>query len=289
MSVSSCSQQQLNQPETHRPEVKDNIQIIDNIQIFKATNDHLIPPKLGLTTGPLGTGPYPVAVQQVFNQNDGMFTSITLNTQYTGNVIFSKFTYFNRESGKEWQITYAPGDSGPFEPGQVSLLGFTKPFTVPNETGIYEFRIYRAGEKVASAAFEVKTAVVSAIMIVPVPAGQDIGFPVPGGWERPQNPYPHPYGVQRVFSPNTRMFLGVSINPRYNASVTFSKYTFFSARTAEEREVGFSARETGPFEPGQQVFPAILSPWAVPNEPGVYEIRIYSGNEVVASAVFEVK
>lgn len=53
------------------------------------------------------------------------------------------------------------------------------------------------------------------------------------------------------------------------------------------KAVGVPPEDFGPFE--GQVFPFFDNPLWVPDEPGTYEIRVYRDDEVVGSAVFEVK
>jgi hypothetical protein len=45
----------------------------------------------------------------------------------------------------------------------------------------------------------------------------------------------------------------------------------------------------GPFNPGQILIAANPDFWRVPEQPDIYELRIYMGNDIVASALFEVK
>ncbi len=255
--------------------------IIEVTKIFKATSDLQPPPAGDWALGSTEHDAHPPGIQQVFSQNDRMFLGIKINPQFTSTVRFSKFTYFHRESGLENQITYTPGDTGPFEPGQVVLLSFTNPFTVPNNTGTYEVRIYDGIKVVASAAFQVKTAVVGRMWVW---KASDVPPTIPV----PQDPpVPHPIGVQRQLSQNDSIFLIVDISHGFSQNVTFSKYTFFNVGNGQEKEI-MIPDGSGPFEPGQDIFLGFTNSWAVPNEPGIYEIRIYSNDELAASAVFEV-
>ncbi len=103
------------------------------------------------------------------------------------------------------------------------------------------------------------------------------------GTEEPYTP-----GIQEIFTPSEKMALGLSINQQLDQNITFSKYTFFNRKSGEETEIGVQD-DLGPFEPGQVILIAWINPWPVPDEPGNYELRVYMGNEMVASAVFEVK
>lgn len=133
------------QPVVSQPEV------ISAVQIFKA--EQPFPPSGGWVRVSSPT-PYPTAVQQVFNQNDRMFLGVRINPEYSTNVTFSKYTVFNTGNRHEEEIVL-PGSSGPFKPGQTVQFGLANPWSVPNQTGTYEIRIYRDGDIVASAVFEV--------------------------------------------------------------------------------------------------------------------------------------
>jgi hypothetical protein len=118
-------------------------------------------------------------------------------------------------------------------------------------------------------------------------ASQDIppSFAV-GIWEEP--PMPHLDFIQEVLSPGDKIYLGLVINRENKKNITFSRYTFFNKRTEQEIEVG-DADDLGPFEPGQILVVAHPDFWTVPEQPDIYELRIYMGNDIVASALFEVK
>lgn len=80
------------------------------------------------------------------------------------------------------------------------------------------------------------------------------------------------------------MNLGLVISRQLKTEVTFSKFTFFNKAAGTEGEVE-SPGDLGPFKPGSAHF---LGPWEVPGEKGEYELRVYVGDEVVASALFNV-
>lgn len=162
LAVSSfgCRQPEVNRPEnlqpgTNQTEVPQRVvsqpEVISAVQIFKAAQP--FPPSGGWVRVSNPT-PYPTAVQQVFNQNDRMFLGVRINPEYSMNVTFSKYTVFNTGNRHEEEIGLS-GSSGPFKPGQTVQFGLTNPWSVPNQTGTYEIRIYRDGDIVASAVFEV--------------------------------------------------------------------------------------------------------------------------------------
>lgn len=99
---------------------------------------------------------------------------------------------------------------------------------------------------------------------------------------------PHPAKIQGVFDAGDKMFLGLVISKQIKNEVKFSRFTFFNKETGTEEEVRASPDDLGPFEPGGKHLLAFLDPWEVPNEDGKYELRVYIGDEVVASALFNV-
>jgi len=109
----------------------------------------------------------------------------------------------------------------------------------------------------------------------------------PPSWGTDAQVVPYPTYVQAVFSPRDRMFLGLIMSKRPKEEITFSSYTFLNKATGEEVEIE-ATNELGPFEPGTEQFVALQNPWPVPSEPGIYEVRIYQDDKLVASAVFEV-
>lgn len=250
-----------------------------------------IPPSADWASG-LPVNPHPANVQGVFSMVDKIFLGMRFAPGKE--VTFSKYTFLNKRTGEEVKIDWhqtglgvgvPPGDLGPFE-GQYFPF-FDNPLWVPEEPGIYEIRAYLDDVVVASAVFEVKTEAVLVITILP--ASGEYGIPPPGGWEREPGSYPRSGAVQRTFHPGDKFFLGMRINPQFPTSVTVSKYTLFNKGSGQERELGTSSHDTGTFEPGAILFPAMANLWLAPSEPGIYEIRVYSNNEVIASAVFEVK
>ena len=114
------------------------------------------------------------------------------------------------------------------------------------------------------------------------------GSPPPtGGWAL-QASEPHPTEIQEVFNPGDRMYLGLAIGKRLVSEVTFSRFTFFNRVTGVEDKVYPAPDDFGPFEPGQTFLLAFQEPWKVPDEDGEYELRVYMGNDMVASALFNI-
>ncbi|MDD5190495.1 MAG: hypothetical protein PHE50_05570 [Dehalococcoidales bacterium] len=113
----------------------------------------------------------------------------------------------------------------------------------------------------------------------------------PGGWVIHLPPYnfnSHPDGIQAKFAPGDTLALGLTMSYQFKEPITFTKYTFYNRKTGEEMTIG-TTEDLGPFEPGDVTIVALSHPWPVPTQPGIYEIRVYLGDENVASGVFEVK
>ena len=99
---------------------------------------------------------------------------------------------------------------------------------------------------------------------------------------------PHPSKIQEVFDPRDKMFLGLVISEQITNEVKFSRFTFFNKGTGTEEEIVASPGDLGPFEPGRGSLTGFQNAWEVPDENGEYELRLYLGDEVVASAHFNV-
>ena len=83
------------------------------------------------------------------------------------------------------------------------------------------------------------------------------------------------------------MIVEIIISQEEKKSVTFSKFTFFNKDTKNEVSIKTSD-DFGPFASGTYILSYVDNPWTAPQEQGTYELRIYIGNDIVASAVFEV-
>jgi len=128
--------------------------------------------------------------------------------------------------------------------------------------------------------------IVEVIAIFPAESGSP---PPTGAWGSPDvSANPHPERVQRVFNLGDRMFLGLRISSKIKENVTFSRFTYFNKETGEQIEVGSPSDLTREWEPGQVALLAFNNPWPVPDESAGYQVRIYVGTRVVASANFEV-
>lgn len=123
---------------------------IDYIEIFKERQT--VPPSFGLGA-PID--PFPDGIQETFSKDDRMFIGLVISEENKNNITFDKFTYYNRNTEQEIEISEV-GDSRTFKPGQITLVAFDNPWSVPEQPGTYEFRVYLDNEIVASAVFKVR-------------------------------------------------------------------------------------------------------------------------------------
>jgi hypothetical protein len=102
-------------------------------------------------------------------------------------------------------------------------------------------------------------------------------------------PDPFAAQVQLTVRPGDRIFAIIRVSRKTKGDVTISRYTFFNTRTSQEHEIAALPVDLGPFHAGDIRPVALDHAWPVPERSGAYEFRIYLGDEVVASALFEVK
>jgi len=122
------------------------------IHIFKAQPGAPLPPGGWGVPG----APYPEGIQQVFAAGDKMYIGLRISRDIETNITFSKFTYFNKETGNEVEVGSASDLMRAWEPGQVDFLAFDNPWSVPEEPGYYQLNAYVDSEVVASALFQVE-------------------------------------------------------------------------------------------------------------------------------------
>jgi len=111
---------------------------IERIQLFRASNQPGIPTAGYLSLS--GNDPMPDMVYE-FSSSDTIFLGIRMSKRLKENVIFTKYTIFNKDTSVETNIGF-PEQLGPFTPGQIPLIAFDDPWDLPSKTGQYEFRIY---------------------------------------------------------------------------------------------------------------------------------------------------
>ena len=115
------------------------------------------------------------------------------------------------------------------------------------------------------------------------------GEPPPtSGWAM-RRTGPHPAEIQQVFKPGETMMLGLVIKDQlFKREVTFSRFTLFNKETGIEEELKVSPGDLESYETGGIYLLGYPDPWDVPGEDGEYELRLYLGDKVVASALFSV-
>lgn len=166
--------------------------VVEVIAIFSAESG-APPPTSGWAMPGAQANPHPNRVQRVFSPGDKMFLGLSISSKVKANVTFSRFTYFNQDTGEEIEMG-SPGDlMKVWEPGQVDLLAFDNPWQVPDESGNYQVRIYFDDTMIASAMFEVphEIAPTPPPITSPPPPRTDWekGSPPPEGiegWEQPR-------------------------------------------------------------------------------------------------------
>ena len=90
------------------------------------------------------------------------------------------------------------------------------------------------------------------------------------------------------FNKGEEIYIYIQLESELETAVTFTKFTFYNKKTYTEEIVDLTddyiSDDLGPFEPGRDNF------WVaeVPYEDGEYELKIYLGERVVASALFDV-
>lgn len=131
--------------------------VVEVIAIFPAESG--APPPTGAWAYDRKIDPHPERIQRVFSLGDKMYLGLRISSKIEANVTFSRFTYFNKETGEEIEIGSPSDLMRAWEPGQVNLLAFNNPWPVPEEPGEYQVRVYLDNNVIASANFEVSTGV----------------------------------------------------------------------------------------------------------------------------------
>jgi hypothetical protein len=101
----------------------------------------------------------------------------------------------------------------------------------------------------------------------------------------PTNPYTNQ--VELTVYMNDRLFFFLRTSHHIKNSITFTKFTYYNTTLKAETQMG-STSDLGPYFPDELYLVAFNDPWPVPETPGVYQLRVYVGNKVVAWALFEV-
>jgi hypothetical protein len=168
----------------------DGINVVDHIMIFKSEPGDPPPPSGWALRPP---NPYPEDIQGVFSLGGEIFFGLSLSSDISGEITFSKCTFLNQETGVEEQVGLAD-DLGPFEPGRTFLVGFEDLWPVPDTPGMYKIQIYLNDSVVASAVFEVSSEIIPASPPITSPPPPRTDWeegspPTEGleGWEQPRS------------------------------------------------------------------------------------------------------
>lgn len=186
-------------------------------------------------------------------------------------------------TSQETVIQTPSSDLGPFEPGKIFPLAFYHPWTVPEQPDVYQLRIYSGGQIVASALFEVK--IPDLVDYIYIEKEQFPPEKLPIFIE----PNPHPEGIVRTFLTGDNIILDIGFS-EIKEPIIFSRYVLINRDTSNGTETSLPGK-LGPFGPRARdgILQIKEGPWPVPDQPGIYELRVYFGDNVVASAAFQVK
>jgi hypothetical protein len=102
------------------------------------------------------------------------------------------------------------------------------------------------------------------------------------------SPIPYSSEVQQTFVSGDNLTLYIILTGVKKA-VTFSRYAFYNRETSQETKTSLPANlcPFGPWDDGGTYYFEV-GQWPVPNEIGTYEMRVYLGDKIEGSAVFEV-
>jgi hypothetical protein len=120
---------------------------IDRIELYQVYDPQAVP-----SGGPLSNpkiNPMPTTVWD-FPAGVKLYVGLRLNESLKKDVTFTKFTILNPATSSEYEVGL-PKELGPYEPGQITLLNYGDPWTLPSEKALYQFRIYQ-GDRIVSIA-----------------------------------------------------------------------------------------------------------------------------------------
>jgi hypothetical protein len=128
--------------------------LIDRITVMKEPSDHRLPTGY---FGPLPEEPIPQSgvVGAPYHPGDKIFIILSLSENLKDAVTFSRFTFYNQETKVEIDLP-VPEGLEPFTPGQIWAVAFDDYWTVPDEPGNYELRVYVGKQEAISATFAVE-------------------------------------------------------------------------------------------------------------------------------------
>ncbi len=115
------------------------------------------------------------------------------------------------------------------------------------------------------------------------------GVPVPtGGWAFTRSG-PHPSEIQGVFQSGDKQFMGLAFAEGAGDEIYLSRITFYNVDTGIEKEAVVVTADLGTYQGGVKYLIGHENPWIIPVENGEYKLRVYVGDDVVASAIFAVR
>lgn len=128
--------------------------LIDRITVMKEPRDHLLPTGY---FGPLPEEPIPQfgVVGAPYHPGDKIFIILSVSKNLKDAVTFSRFTFYNQQTKEEVDLP-VPEGLEPFTPGQIFTVAFDDYWTVPDEPGNYELRVYVGKKEAISATFTVE-------------------------------------------------------------------------------------------------------------------------------------
>jgi hypothetical protein len=111
---------------------------IDRIELYQVRDPQAVPPGGSLSNPQKNPMPttiwtFPVGVK--------LYVGLRISKDLKGDTTFTKFTILNTATSTEYEVGL-PKELGPYEPGQILLLNYGDPWTLPSEKALYQFRIY---------------------------------------------------------------------------------------------------------------------------------------------------
>ena len=98
------------------------------------------------------TGSFPPYIDNVVRDPRGIVLVFVLRNDISS-ISFTKYTYYNKESGREQSVKYSNEDLGIFHPPGFIYVG---PWSVPEINGPYELRVYIGEVMVGAVIFNVE-------------------------------------------------------------------------------------------------------------------------------------
>ena len=128
--------------------------LIDRITVMKEPRDQHMPTG---HFGPLPEIPVPQSgvVGAPYHPGDKIFIILSVNENLNDDITFSRFTFYNLQTKEEVDLPIPEGLE-PFTPGQIFEVAFDDYWTVPDEPGNYELRVYVGKQEAISATFAVE-------------------------------------------------------------------------------------------------------------------------------------